>query len=577
MAIPDHGTDVKDRKEPVPRDFLRFFPDSLQRTVLNWFGGQDRMLGEIVSGVNRNRQNIVQLETDYQASDGALSTAYIAADAVVAADAESANASLQTTLETAISDGDTTTLASANSYTDTEVSAEGAARATAIDTLQAATLNPGLNLFPHPSGYGQGYATSTAGLGWIVSGGQVGNGWNQITSANSKYAGDGYYEYWAASHSSTNRAYLYQIDDGILAGQSYTLSFTGFAGVVTGQFYIAAYNASSSYLGNSSVVNMTSTLSRQSVSYTLPTGTSFVRLVWRVASGSYSSGGEMFVKQIKFEIGSSATSFSEANGVGRLLTASVNTMREAFVDAATGEAYATMQAEAAAGSFSAMLRMYAGDGSSSIGLFAEQLYLGNNTIFEDTYNTFYNTYSSYRLRWGGPFGSSGNLVFWRGPTSVALNSETTSNGTFALDTSGGTHDDVTSSDGSSTDGSITLTAHTWVTVESVTVTTTGGPVLLVYNAVPYVTTTTSISPIVQARLLRGATTIRNAHTTHFPSTNSDGSQQAGGAYSGSEIDEPSAGTYTYYLQLKGTTASGSGTLFSSTAEFRSIYATEYKR
>lgn len=136
---------------------------------------------------------------------------------------------------------------------------------------------------------------------------------------------------------------------------------------------------------------------------------------------------------------------------------------------------------------------------------------------------------------------------------------------------------VTNSEGASTDGSITLTAHTWVTVQSKAITATGGDILVAYNAVPYVTTTTTINPIVQARILRGGTTIRNIHTTHFPSTNSDGSQQVGGAYSGFLIDSPSAGTYTYYLQLKGTTASGSGTLFSSTAEFRSLYLTEFKR
>ena len=136
---------------------------------------------------------------------------------------------------------------------------------------------------------------------------------------------------------------------------------------------------------------------------------------------------------------------------------------------------------------------------------------------------------------------------------------------------------VTNTEAASTDGSIALTAHTWVTVQSRSITATGGDIMVAYNAVPYVTTTTSISPIVQARILRGATTVRPIHTTHFPSTNSDGSQQVGGAYSGFLIDSPSAATYTYYLQLKATTASGSGTLYSSTAEFRSLYLTEFKR
>ena len=98
MALSDTGTDVKERKEPVPRDTMLDRAGNLARGWFNWFQGQDRLVGEIVSGVNRNRQNIVQLETDYQAADGTITSAYIAADAVVAADATSARATLETNL-----------------------------------------------------------------------------------------------------------------------------------------------------------------------------------------------------------------------------------------------------------------------------------------------------------------------------------------------------------------------------------------------------------------------------------------------------------------------------------------------
>lgn len=136
---------------------------------------------------------------------------------------------------------------------------------------------------------------------------------------------------------------------------------------------------------------------------------------------------------------------------------------------------------------------------------------------------------------------------------------------------------ITNVQGTSVDGPLTLTAHAWTEVAAVPITTIGGAVLIGYNAVPYATTNTTIYPLVQAYLTRDATVIRPAHTTHFPSTNSDGSQQSGGAYSGTEIDNPPAGTYTYRLYMKLTTASGSGALVGRTVESRVIHAMEFKR
>ena len=137
---------------------------------------------------------------------------------------------------------------------------------------------------------------------------------------------------------------------------------------------------------------------------------------------------------------------------------------------------------------------------------------------------------------------------------------------------------VTNSEGASTAGATTLTAHTWTSVISVSITTTGGPVFVAYNSVNYITTTGLTYPLAQAKLLRGATEIRAAHTASFPIYDGAGGMVCGGAYSGSIIDEPAAGTYTYHLYIKLTNAAGSGTDFiTKTVESRSIYVTEFKR
>jgi len=137
---------------------------------------------------------------------------------------------------------------------------------------------------------------------------------------------------------------------------------------------------------------------------------------------------------------------------------------------------------------------------------------------------------------------------------------------------------VTNSEGASTAGATTLTAHTWTSVISVSITTTGGPVFVAYNSVNYITTTGLTYPLAQAKLLRGATEIRAAHTASFPIYDGAGGMVCGGAYSGSIIDAPAAGTYTYHLYIKLTNAAGSGTDFiTKTVESRSIYVTEFKR
>lgn len=71
-----------------------------------------------------------------------------------------------------------------------------------------------------------------------------------------------------------------------------------------------------------------------------------------------------------------------------------------------------------------------------IRLMARSINFGTNTVFEDTRGSIHTTNSGRRLRILGPFGTSLDLVMWYGPTSVALNSETKTNGYFAFATDG---------------------------------------------------------------------------------------------------------------------------------------------
>jgi hypothetical protein len=116
-------------------------------------------------------------------------------------------------------------------------------------------------------------------------------------------------------------------------------------------------------------------------------------------------------------------------------TATVEVLKTAFVDS-NGDALAQFSVTAAAGGDPARLSLTDGSGGSNIALDADEVFFGSDTVFEDTHDTFYTEANSYRYRDRGPFGSSGDLLQWYGPTSVALNSETKTNGVFALATDG---------------------------------------------------------------------------------------------------------------------------------------------
>lgn len=141
------------------------------------------------------------------------------------------------------------------------------------------------------------------------------------------------------------------------------------------------------------------------------------------------------------------------------LGARVDTLDEAFVDPTTGLAIARFVKEASAtGGRPARLSLYSdSEGTSNVALDAKEIFFGDNTTFEDEFNSFYTEADDVRTRWGGPFGVSEDLFLWQGPTTVDLNDETSANGTFAL-ASDGLHINQAAAlpPTEATDGSVTI-------------------------------------------------------------------------------------------------------------------------
>lgn len=543
MAITP-GSDIETKtSEPLPKGFVQFLPEFIRRPVMNYFNGKDRLAGEIVSGINRNRQNIVQLETDYQAADGALSTAYIAADAVVAADAASARATLESSITAAYQaadsaiEGNVATNTANISTNATAIATETIARATADSTVLATTRSESQrpNLVPaHQQMILGGQTPDLTSRLDIFSGSFVTTGnAHAFLSGTDPATGTSFAPLRYDRTGSGSVAIRPKRDQGsdfmyLEPGRyAYKVAVTGFTSIDSYKFQIRD--------SSTSIIYDSGDVARTVIGFEVVEGYFDIEsadggpFIWQFY-GTFNATGFGLLHRLQVtRIPDGTTDAGDWSGSMDSVTALTNILQDAFIGS-DGLPVATIRLVAAAsGSDPAEIELLSSDGVSSV------------VITGDTFID-------------GDLMVSGSIV-----------------------TDGLASNAVTNSEGASTNGSVTLTAHNWVTVQSRSITATGGDILVACNAVPYVTTTTTINPIVQARILRGGTIIRSAHTTHFPSTNSDGSQQAGGAYAGILIDSPSAGTYTYHLQLKGTTASGSGSLFSSIAEFRTIYLTEFKR
>ena len=437
MAITP-GDDIETKTgEPLPRGNWLDRTGNITRAVMNYFNGKDRLAGEIVSGVNRNRANIVQLETDYQAADGAVSSAYIAADAVVASDASSARATLETTLraeyqaaDSAI-EGDVATNTAAIT-TEATARADGdSANATLISSTEA-RISAGSSGVENPK-FDAAVSSSlpTGWDNWIAPG---------STALAPRESGTGYCTRQVVA-GGNNGGWRQQVN-GLASEGVYTLrariqrllgSLTP-AGVL-----LQWYDSGGGSLGTATIAFGTEADASGLVS-TLGTGE---RVFEKVLTAPTSTSYALLYAMNQFSFFGSTAGGNTINWHELDLVPSSNTEAKTFIlqDAFIGSdglAIAKLTLEAAAGGGNpARIGLRDSSGGSSIALVAEQIFFGSETVFEDTYNTLYTEDGGgYRLRILGPFPASGDLVIWYGADSVALNSETKTNGVFALATDG---------------------------------------------------------------------------------------------------------------------------------------------
>ncbi len=129
-------SNIDTAQEALPRGPMTEAGGEPSRSWRNYFESRSRRLGEVISGVNLNRQSIVDLSTSVTTNLGIETAARIAADAVVAADATSANATLSSTLTAAYQAADTTLLNNINTRaTSAALTTESTVRASADSAL----------------------------------------------------------------------------------------------------------------------------------------------------------------------------------------------------------------------------------------------------------------------------------------------------------------------------------------------------------------------------------------------------------------------------------------------------------
>jgi hypothetical protein len=478
------GDDITGTPEPLPRDSLTNRLGGLARGWINYFQGKDRLTGEILSGVNRNRQNIVQLQTDYTAADGAVSSAYIAADAVVAADASGAQATLSTTLTAAYEAADSTiqgqvTTNAASIVTEQSVRASGdAANASSITTLEAAyeaadstiqgqvTTNAA-SIVTEESARASGdsanassITTLTAKVTGLVQpervsvvedfgGSSVTPGGPLTLGTNVDVSGEGTVRQFAALNSavvnseslpiSKGRTYRVESRARVTADGTGNVIFAGFA----------AYNSSGTHIGFVSYGSLgafvvadgwraaVQTVTYDAVLTAYPTAVSIRGFFWsgRTAANT-NSGATWQIAYLRLgtdteaQVATIAEAYAtDSSATARLVWTVNTTTNAATIEQTAAEGYAD-------GTWNGSAINLAAD---QITLLAEDINFGSQTSFDTASETFITEVGSIRSRYGTAFGASSNLIRWDGPVAVTQGSETPTNGYLAITTAGVTY------------------------------------------------------------------------------------------------------------------------------------------
>ena len=479
--------------EPLPRGPLVGRSGEMTQAYRNWNEARGRHIGEILSGVNRNAENIVQLQTDYTAADGAVTSAYISADAVVASDAESARATLSTTLTAAYQAADATQQTEIDGI-DTRVTSSEAS----ITTLQSTTAsNTGAiatnstNISANTTSISSN-ETDISGLTTRVTTAEADITTNAtaVTDANTARASADTIlraRVGGSEASLVQNAFFQEEFSGTAAppgwtnwlngtgtwvtrgiGDGYAFAVTPGAGANQGVRQNFPASPSDKFLavgevrrtlGGSSLTGAGllvqwldsggSEISRDTIHFATDETTSGV-------TNSAPDGVSRWEKEVTAPASTVSVNLyamGHFSSLGSIAAASGFNWRECNLrPISQGEANVSINATAIAdiegnltasygvtvdanGRISA-LRLLSDGTTATAELLADKIYFGDNTVFEDTYNSFYTEDGTYRNRFGGPFPASGDLLEWYGPESVALNSETRTNGVFAKGTDG---------------------------------------------------------------------------------------------------------------------------------------------
>lgn len=361
-------------------------------------------------------------------------TAYAGADTAIAGSVTTLAARVTT------NEGDISTNAAALT---TEASARASgdsANASSITTLQARVSNAGPVLNPNPF-FSYSSTTPGAPFGWFAFNASA------LQTVDEVKAGVtvGKVLYYLAAASIDTGPY---VTVNVTGGKKHRLRFE--SALVSGTYTTSAIVVAWSTGTGGYTFNLASTSPIDGTASAAPSGrqvwefeldapsgattcTIYALMHWQGGYGTAASPPEGYIYELSLKqiglVEAQVTNIAEAYATDNASTARLvwkvtTATNAATIEQTAAEGYADGTWNGSAISLAANL----------IRLLAQDIDFGTNASYEDTYGTFIftDTSTSTRLRVGLPFGSSGDLCFWKGPTSVALNSETINNGVVAI-------------------------------------------------------------------------------------------------------------------------------------------------
>jgi hypothetical protein len=344
------------------------------------------------------------------------------------------------------------------------IATESAARAATDTTISAKIDAPNQNLMVYPSGLGN--LASANALGWTLLNFATYSGVCRQQDWAPR-GGKEYYCEWASGFNSVGgAAQILYYDIPVGEGGAYTLSLHSTIPFnVTAQIYMQHLNAARDADTTVSSTGFTSLAAtgRYSITSTGNSSTRWLRLWLYYPEQNVTGYAAHAFRQIKVEVGSTATIYSE-EAVGISNTAAVITNAEAIVTT-DGKLSASYALTVDGGGRIASMKLLSNGTTSDVKFTASTFSIYNGTTDEApfvveggvvkakkvqaatlsaisadlgtiTAGQLNLTSGSYVVRHGAGFGASSDLVLWYGLSSTAIGSATKTNGVFALATDG---------------------------------------------------------------------------------------------------------------------------------------------